>query len=186
MIRFLYSGSFDPVTHGHIEIIRRAYHLCDELIVGVGTNPNKNPWFTVAERIEFIIDATRSLKDILIVEAPGLTAEIARQYDISALVRGVRSNTDLDREMQINQVNKELCSDVDTILFPADDCGFISSSAVKELALLGATEYELAKFVPGNVARDMLKKVQQLKADKIVIDTGTTGTVTQIYHPNQH
>lgn len=184
MTRFFYSGSFDPVTHGHLEIIRRAYHLCDELIVGVGTNPNKHPWFAVHERMAFIADATRSLKDMHIIEAPGLTADIARQYDVSALVRGVRSGTDFDREMQINQVNKELCCDVDTILFPADDFGFVSSSAVKEIAKLGATEYDLAKFVPGHVARALLKKVQQIKADKTVIETGATGTVTAIYHPD--
>ena len=160
MIRFLYTGSFDPVTHGHVEIMRRAYSLCDELYVGVGVNAEKTYWFSVQERMEMIADSIRSLKDVKIIGVPGLVADKAAELDISALVRGVRSNTDFDREMQINQINKELHCDIDTILFPADDYGFISSSAAKELAKLGASEYELAKFVPGNVARALLHWVE--------------------------
>ena len=157
MRKMLYSGSFDPITWGHIELIKRAFNLCDVLYVGVGINVNKTYMFSVEERMGMIKEGARNLAKIEVIELPGLTAEKAQELDCQFLLRGVRSNSDFDREMQIAQINQELHY-IDTILLPAVDHGFVSSSAVKELAMLGASEYELKKFVPEHVARALLAK----------------------------
>ena len=162
MRKLLYTGSFDPVTWGHIELIKRARNLCDQLYVGVGVNVQKAYTFTLPERIQLIKDSLgSSITGIEVVEVPGLTADKAVELGCDFLVRGVRSNNDFDREMQIAQINQELHY-IDTLLLPAVDHGFISSSAVKELAMLGADEYELKKFVPEPVAKVLLAKRAQV------------------------
>ena len=157
MKKLLYTGSFDPLTWGHIELIKRAYNLCDQLYVGVGVNVQKAYTFTIQERVQMIKEWAGNLAHLEVIEVPGLTADKAKELECDFLVRGVRSNADFDREMQIAQINQELHY-IDTILLPAVDHGFVSSSAVKELAMLGAGEYELKKFVPEHVARALIAK----------------------------
>lgn len=157
MRKMLYSGSFDPITWGHIELIKRAYNLCDYLYVGVGVNVQKAYTFTIQERVQMIKEWAGNLAHLEVIEVPGITADKAKELECGFLVRGVRSNADFDREMQIAQINQELHY-IDTILLPAVDHGFVSSSAVKELAMLGASEYELKKFVPEHVARALMSK----------------------------
>ena len=176
MRKMLYSGSFDPITWGHIELIKRAFNLCDVLYVGVGINVNKTYMFSVEERIGMIKEWARNLAKIEVIELPGLTAEKAQELECHFLLRGVRSNSDFDREMQIAQINQELHY-VDTIFLPAVDHGFVSSSAVKELALLGASEYELKKFVPEHVAKALLEKRQAV--------VNYLGTMKQVFEASK-
>jgi pantetheine-phosphate adenylyltransferase len=161
MTKLLYSGSFDPITHGHIEIIKRARNLCDELYIGVGINAQKRYMFTMEERISMVKEWSSHMLGITVVEIDGLTADKAIELGCTGLVRGVRTGSDFDREMQIAQINQELYY-LDTVFLPAVDFGFISSSAVKELAMLGANEYQLGKFVPSTVAKALEAKIHTM------------------------
>lgn len=164
MKRLLYTGSFDPITFGHLDIMERASKLADELIIGVGVNTSKTPWFSIEERMAFIADATKRLSNVRIIRVDGITANIA--MDLGAtLVRGIRNGTDLDREKQIDCINKELHFACDTLYLLANDFGFISSSAVREICELGGTEDQLSRLVPYRVVKALIKRQQaSLKA----------------------
>ena len=181
MRKMLYSGSFDPITWGHIELIKRAFNLCDHLYVGVGINANKHYLFSMEERIQMIKDWAGKIQRIEVIEIPGLTVTKAQELDCQFLLRGVRSNSDFDREMQIAQINQELHY-VDTIFLPAVDHGFISSSAVKEMALLGASIYELKKFVPEYVANALYNKAKVIREFAEKVKEGLKDAIKEELH----
>ena len=156
---WLYSGSFDPITLGHLEIVERAAKLCDKLLIGVGINAEKHYLFTMEERMQLIREELKAFKyDIDVVPIPGLTVEYAYENKIEVLVRGVRNGTDLDREVQIASINEELHWSVETVLIPGRHYQHVSSSALKELWKLGATEYQLATMAPKCVVQALLEK----------------------------
>ena len=162
MNSMLYSGSFDPITLGHIDIIKRAYELCDHLYIGVGYNAQKTYMFNMEERIQMVKGWIGDLARVTVVEVPGLTAEKARELECSFLVRGVRNGSDLDREMQIARINQKLYY-VNTLFLPAIDKEYISSSAVKELAILGADLNKLKKFVTAPVADILYDRASKIR-----------------------
>ena len=151
MKRLLYTGSFDPVTFGHIDIIKRASALCDELYVGVGVNANKHPLFAIEERMRLLEEVAASMTNVKVIRVEGLTVDAATALN-ATLVRGIRNAEDLCREQQIDAINKTLHENIDTIYLMAGVYGHISSSAVKELWKLGAPWITLTKYVPNNVA----------------------------------
>ena len=134
----LYAGSFDPVTMGHLDIIRRAAKLCDELVVGVIRNPQKSSMFTEEERIEMIKLSTSDLPNVRVDAFSGLLADYVNSNDFDIVIRGLRGTTDFDSEIQMAQLHSILYNGkVETVfLMTSPEYSFISSSMVKEVYLL--------------------------------------------------
>ena len=141
-----YSGTFDPVTFGHTDIIRRAARMFPRLLVAVSLSPGKDPRFTLAERVELCRQSVADLKNVMIKPFDGLIVDFARDHGVTVLVRGVRSVGDFDYERQMAVMNRDLYPKLDTVmLVPSPEYGHLSSSLVRELASLGAP---IEKFVP--------------------------------------
>lgn len=153
----LYAGSFDPVTMGHLDIIRRAAKLCDELVVGVIRNPQKSSMFTEEERIEMIKLSTSDLPNVRIDAFSGLLADYVNSNDFEIVIRGLRGTTDFDSEIQMAQLHSILYNDkVETVfLMTSPEYSFISSSMVKEVYLLD-----------GNVDRLVSREVLEFMNNK--------------------
>ncbi len=135
--RFLLAGSFDPFTIGHADIARRAIALCDELIIGVGYNEYKAGWLPVDERVEALRRLYATEPTVRVEKYSCLTVDFAQEHGITCIVRGVRNATDLDYEMQIAEINRQL-SGIDTLLLPADPrLAHVSSTMVRELLHFG-------------------------------------------------
>jgi pantetheine-phosphate adenylyltransferase len=151
-----YSGTFDPITFGHTDIIGRAARMFPRLIVAVGLNPAKNPRFTLEERVELIRASVRKLKNVDVQPFSGLIVDFARDHGVSVLVRGVRTVGDFDYEKQMAVMNRDLYPKLDTVmLVPSPEHAHLSSSLVREIAGLGAP---IEKFVPAPVARALRER----------------------------
>jgi pantetheine-phosphate adenylyltransferase len=141
-----YSGTFDPITFGHTDIIERAARMFPELIVAVGLNPAKNPRFSIEERVELCRASTAKIRNVEVKPFNGLIVDFARENGVTVLVRGVRSVGDFDYEKQMAVMNRDLYPKLDTVmLVPSPEHAHLSSSLVRELAGLGAP---IEKFVP--------------------------------------
>jgi pantetheine-phosphate adenylyltransferase len=150
----VYPGTFDPITLGHLDIIRRGAHLVDKLVVGVTTNPSKEPMFSVAERLEIV---RREVKDIPgnieVVEFDSLLMEFAEKQGATAILRGLRAVADFEYEFQMAGMNQQLNDDIETVFLMADvSLQPIASKLVKEIARYGGC---IDKFVTPAVARDV-------------------------------
>jgi pantetheine-phosphate adenylyltransferase len=156
-----YSGSFDPLTNGHLDVIARAAALCDRLVVGVGTNPNKTALFSIEERLTMIRDAaTAAAKRVgcalETVAFSGLAIEAARAAGASIIVRGLRDSTDFDFEMQMAGMNGALAPEIRTVFLPASSpVRPITATLVREIAAMGGN---VAPFAPPNVAAALKAK----------------------------
>ena len=125
----IFAGSFDPITNGHLDIISRASKLFDELQIGVLINPNKKGLFSLEERVELINACTKDLDNIKVIKFQGLLVNYCREHGIDTLVRGVRSEADVNYELQMAHMNKELDSKIETIFLPTNkQYSFVSSS----------------------------------------------------------
>lgn len=141
-----YSGTFDPMTFGHLDIVQRAAKMFPKVIVAVGLNPAKNPRFTIEERVELIKASVKHLKNVDVKPFDGLIVDFAREHAVTVLVRGVRSVGDVEYERQMAVMNRDLYPGLDTVmLVPAPEHAHLSSSLVRELAGLGAP---IERFVP--------------------------------------
>jgi pantetheine-phosphate adenylyltransferase len=141
-------GSFDPVTNGHLDIVRRASRLFDEVVVAVGTNVSKNRLFTAEERIAMMQRACSDLANVTVEGFAGLVTTFCAQRDVTAIVKGLRAASDFDYELQMAQMNSSL-SGVETVFIPTSpDRGFVSSTLVKEVAGFGG---DVSAFVPAFV-----------------------------------
>jgi pantetheine-phosphate adenylyltransferase len=148
----VYPGSFDPITFGHIDIATRAAKLFDTVHVLVVHNPAKNPKLSLEKRVELVKGVLAAVPGKFVVDslASGLLVDYCRSISAQALVKGVRTNVDLDYELPMAQVNRDL-SGIETVFLPADPAhGFISSSLVKQVADLGG---DISKYVPALVAK---------------------------------
>lgn len=142
----IYPGSFDPITNGHLDVLDRASKLFNHVIIAVLVNPSKKPFLAVDARMELIKESVNDLKNVEVDYFSGLTVEYARKKNARILIRGLRAVSDFEHEMQMAQVNKTLNSEVETIfLVPRAEYSFLSSSLVKEIALLGG---DVSQFVP--------------------------------------
>ncbi|WP_436663507.1 pantetheine-phosphate adenylyltransferase [Alicyclobacillus acidoterrestris] len=140
MRRAVYPGTFDPITNGHLDILRHVVGLFDEIIVGVLHNPAKHPLFTVDERVEFAREATQGYANVSVASFSGLLVDFCRARDASYIVRGVRNPADLQVEMQMAQMNESLYPEVHTLFVPASPAlSFVSSSLVKDVASHGGS-----------------------------------------------
>ena len=161
MIRAIYPGSFDPVTLGHLDIIRRASRTVNELIVGVLNNGGKTPLFTAEERVEMLREVTKDIPNVKVMAFSGLLVDFARHTDSTVVVRGLRAISDFDYELQMAQTNRSLCSEVDTLFFATElNYAYISSTIVKEVASYGG---DISGFVPPLIADQVYDKIASLK-----------------------
>ena len=152
MITAICPGSYDPVTNGHVDVISRAAGIFDRLVVGVVGNPHhKQPMFTIDERVEFLRSALGGLPNVEIDVFRELVVEFARKWDAKAIVKGLRVLSDFEWEFQMNQLNRHLAPDIETVYVMASpSVSFVSSSGVKEIAAFGG---DVSQLVPGAVAK---------------------------------
>ena len=160
--KMLYAGTFDPITCGHLDVVKRAAGLCDTLIVGVLDNSEKNPAYSVSDRIEMIkLSTTEECDNVEVIAYSGLLADYVNEHNISAVVRGLRATMDFEYEMQMAQLNAGLFREyVETIfLMTSPVHSFISSSIVKEVFKYGGA---IDGLVPDKVL-DYMKAIRDKK-----------------------
>jgi pantetheine-phosphate adenylyltransferase len=151
MITAICPGSYDPVTNGHVDVIARAAGIFDRVVVGVVGNPaHKQPMFTIDERVAFLRDAVGKLENVEVDVFRELVVEFARKWEAKAIVKGLRVISDFEWEFQMNQLNRHLAPDVETVYVMASpSVSFVSSSGVKEIAAFGG---DVSALVPDPVA----------------------------------
>lgn len=156
-MKVLYTGSFDPITVGHMDIINRIAKKFDEIIVTVFNNCEKNYWFTIEERCRMVREATSHLNNVKVDFTGGLVADYCKKNNINIIVRGLRAVSDYEYELTISSINKHLDNDLETIfLVASSEYSFLSSSMIKDVAEHGGNFEDL---VPKNVSREIYKKL---------------------------
>ena len=151
----LYPGSFDPVTNGHMDVIRRAAKIFDRVVVGVLHNPDKRGLFSVDQRVEMLKKACADIPQAEVIAYGGLLADLTREKNIRVVIRGVRGTGELESETAMARINGQLDPGLETLFLPASPgCGEISASMVRQLAQFGA---DLKPYVPRAVLRDIRK-----------------------------
>lgn len=155
MARAVYPGSFDPMTLGHLDIVKRASKLFDEVIMAVVANPGKSALLPMEVRTQLIEECVKEIPGVRVGSFQGLTVDYAKLNDVTCLIRGLRAISDFEAELGMTQTNKQLYPELETIfLMTKAEYSFISSSTVKEIVRLGG---DVSHFVPGPVY-DYLKK----------------------------
>ena len=161
MRRAVYPGSFDPVTFGHLDIIRRSAGLVDELIIGVLVNHAKTPLFSAEERVNMLKDVTKNLPNVRVESFSGLSVDFLEMSHARFIVRGLRAITDFEYELQMAQTNRIMSPGIDTIFLTTSlEYAYLSSTTVKEVALYGG---DIRRFVPGIVADRIAEKIRERK-----------------------
>jgi pantetheine-phosphate adenylyltransferase len=151
----VYTGSFDPITLGHVNVIERASRLVDKLIVGIGVNLEKQALFTPEERLNLVRRATKHLPNVEVREFNGLAVHFVRECGAQLMLRGVRSLTDIEAEFTMTLANRKLDPDIETVFLMADDqFSHVSSTLLKQITPL-ATDDELARFVPREIIPEL-------------------------------
>ena len=157
----LYTGSFDPVTNGHVDIIRAAMRLCDRLVVAIGVHPGKAPLFTAQQRVEMIenvlsADAAALGCELEVITFAGLAVDAARESGAGLIVRGLRDGTDLDYEMSMAGMNGVMAPEIQTVFLPAGlDVRHITATLVRQIALMGG---DVSAFAPKIVVEALRRK----------------------------
>lgn len=155
----VYTGSFDPITLGHLNVIERGCKLVDRLIVGIGINSEKSGLFDPAERLELVTRVTQHLPQVEVQTFQGLAVNFVQQCNAKVMLRGVRPMTDIAGEFTMMMANRRLAPELETVFLMADgQFAHVSSSLIKQLVPL-ATETQLAQFVPRSIIDDLKKKM---------------------------
>ncbi len=142
----IYPGSFDPITKGHLDVLKRAADIFDKVIVVVSVNVNKKSFLPVDERVNLIKASCQDIENVETDSYDGLTIEYAKRHGAQVIIRGLRAVSDFEYEMQLSQANSALCSDIHTVfLITKPKYNFISSGTVREIAQMGG---DITKFVP--------------------------------------
>ena len=162
----VYPGSFDPVTMGHIDILERTSRIFDKIVVAVVHNVTKQALFTLDERVDLIKNSVKHLPNVEVECFNGLLADFLKNKEATVIIRGLRSITDFEYESHMSMMNKSLLPDIDTVFIMSNPCYiFVSSSGVKEAALLGG---DVSGMVPVEVKKGLQEKLQRysMKAKK--------------------
>lgn len=155
----MYPGTFDPITNGHVDLVRRAARFFDRVVVAVAASPNKVPMFTLEERIRMARDALAGDERISVDGYAGLTVDFARDRGLKVIVRGLRAVSDFEYEFQLAAMNRHLQQEVETVfLTPAEEYTFVSSTFVREIGILGG---DISGFVPPGVAAALARKREE-------------------------
>ena len=156
--RAVYPGTFDPVTYGHIDVIKRARTIFDEVVVAVAHNPGKSPLFSLEERVQLLKRATRSISGVRIDHFDSLVVDYVRRAGCRVMIRGLRMLSDFEYEFQMALTNRKLSDQVETIfLMPSEAYAYVSARLIKEAGVLGA---DLSAFVPPYVAAALRRKLR--------------------------
>ena len=146
MTSVIYPGTFDPITNGHLDIIERSAVIFPRVLVAVANSPSKKPLFSLEERVELVRQSVAHLSNVEVFGFSDLLANVIKQHNISAMIRGVRTTTDFEYELQLASLNRLLTKGVDSLFFPpAEKWAFVSSTIVREIYLHGG---DVAELVP--------------------------------------
>ncbi|MDE2365000.1 MAG: pantetheine-phosphate adenylyltransferase [Hyphomicrobiales bacterium] len=165
----LYTGSFDPLTNGHLDVIRQAPAICDRLIVGIGVHPGKTPVFSADERAALINEACKGFLadakcELRVTTFAGLAVDAAREHGARMMIRGLRDGTDLDYEMQMAGMNGTMAPQVHTVFFAASPAArHITATLVRQIAAMGG---DIRPFTPKNVAAALKKRTAERAKQK--------------------
>ncbi len=156
----VYPGSFDPVTNGHMDIIKRAAKQFDELVVGVLMNSSKTPLFSIDERVKILNEVVKDIPNVYVKPFQGLSINFVKECNAQTIIRGLRATTDFEYELQMAQTNRILDHEVDTMCFITNlRYAYLSSSIVKEVAMFGG---DVSSFVSPYVEQELKKKFAAL------------------------
>lgn len=157
-ITALYPGTFDPITNGHTDLVRRASRLFDKVVLAIAANPEKQPMFTLEERMALAREVVADIKGVSVEGFDDLLIDCAQRHDARVILRGLRAVSDFEYEFQMAGMNKRLAPDIETAFLPASERDtFISASLVKEIAKLGG---DVAEFVHPRVAAALTEKLE--------------------------
>lgn len=157
----IYPGTFDPVTLGHLDVIRRSSKIVDKLVIAVLQNSSKNPWFSFEERVILIEKVTADISNVEVASFGGLTVDFCREKNANIIVRGLRAITDFEYELQIAQINHKLAPGIDTMFLTTSvEYSYVSSSIVKEVA---SYHGDITSFVPNIIVQDIHDKFDQIR-----------------------
>jgi pantetheine-phosphate adenylyltransferase len=160
MVIAVYPGTFDPLTRGHEDLVRRAANIFDKLVVGVADSRNKKPFFTAVERVEIAREVLSHYPNVQVEGFSGLLKDFVRTHKARVIVRGLRAVSDFEYEFQMSGMNRYLLPDVETLFMtPTEQYQFISGTLVREIAQLGG---DISKFVFPSVEKWLIAKVQQM------------------------
>lgn len=152
----IYPGSFDPVTLGHLDIIKRSAEIFDQVIIGVLNNTSKSPLFSLEERVNMLNEVVSDIPNVRVESFQGLLVDFAKEKDIQIIVRGLRAVTDFEYELQIAQSNRKVAPEIDTVFLTTSiEYAYLSSSIVKEYAGYGM---DVSQFVPETVVKRLERK----------------------------
>jgi len=154
-VRAIFPGSFDPITNGHLDVINRGIKLFDELIVAVGKSPIKNQLFTPQERVEMIAELVSDIPGVSVESFDGLTVEYAAKKKADAILRGLRSLTDVQYEFQLAMTNRAVAGIETVFVMTSEQYGFTSSTLIRQIASLGG---DLSNLIPENVYNRLKKR----------------------------
>jgi pantetheine-phosphate adenylyltransferase len=151
----VYPGTFDPITTGHHDLVRRAASIFDRVVVAIAANPNKTPMFSLEKRVELAARVLVDVPNVQVLGYSGLTVEFAREHDLTVVIRGLRAVSDFEFEFQLANMSRHLSRDIETVfLTPQEQYTFISSTLVREIAVLGG---DVSEFVHPIVAAELKK-----------------------------
>ncbi|MFH1422014.1 MAG: pantetheine-phosphate adenylyltransferase [Planctomycetota bacterium] len=157
----IYPGSFDPITYGHLDVIRRGSKIFDELVVAIARHPIKEPLFTPEERKTMIMHLAKDLPNVRVVIFDGLMINLAKKENACSFLRGIRTFSDFEYEFQMAFTNRSLAPEIETVfVMPSEDYSFLSSSMVKQAFALGG---DLSRLVPQNVISCLSRKIKKEK-----------------------
>jgi len=155
----MYPGTFDPITLGHEDLVRRACRLFDRVVVAIAANPSKEPMFTLDERVDLVRASLNDLENIEVSGYTGLTVDFAREHKLGVIVRGLRAVSDFEYEFQLANMNRHLAVDVESaFLTPNENYNFVSSSLVREICSMGG---DISEFVSPIVNEALIKRCRQ-------------------------
>ena len=158
----IYPGTFDPITHGHTDIVRRSLQVFDKVIVAVAPNPAKHPLFNLAERLDMVRLALKDLGQVEVVAFEGLLVDYVQRSGAHAIIRGLRAISDFEHEFQMALINRKLAKQVETVfLMPSEEYSYLSSTIIKDVANHGGS---LTEFLHPEVARQLQARIRSLKA----------------------
>lgn len=157
----IYPGTFDPITHGHTDIVTRSLRVFDKVVVAIAPNPTKHPLFDMADRVEMVKLVMKDLGQVEVVTFEGLLVDYVQQSGAHAIIRGLRAISDFEHEFQMALVNRKLAKRVETVfLMPSEEYSYLSSTIIKDIAMHGGS---LTAFLHPEVARRLQIRIRSLK-----------------------